>query len=128
MKKWWKNLSYRKKIILNLLVIAFWAFGLWARADYPLPTTEMEFRRMERTRLLPESEIVFLSEREDDVFTVAAGLEAGKELVIDGGCHAFFGCYGAQKGDGTPTLTAKEQIEQTADAVASLTVINELKP
>ena len=50
-----------------------------------------------------------------------------KELVIDGGCHAFFGCYGAQKGDGTPTLTAKEQIEQTADAVASLTVINKLK-
>ena len=50
-----------------------------------------------------------------------------KELVIDGGCHAFFGCYGAQKGDGTPTLTAKEQIEQTADAVASLPVINKLK-
>ena len=48
--------------------------------------------------------------------------------MIDGGCHAFFGCYGAQKGAGTPTLTAKEQIEQTAAAVASLTVINELKP
>lgn len=84
MRKWWKNLSYRKKIILNLLVIAFWAFGVWARDGYPLPTTEMEFRRMERTRLLPGSEIVFLSGREDDVFTVAAGPEAGKELVIDG--------------------------------------------
>ena len=25
------------------------------------------------------------------------------ETVIDGGCHAGFGSYGAQKGDGTPT-------------------------
>ena len=84
MKKWWKNLSYPRKIIFNLLVIGVWAYGVWARAGYPLPTTEMEFRRMERTHLLPKSEIVFLSEREDDVFTAATGPEAGKELVIDG--------------------------------------------
>lgn len=40
------------------------------------------------------------------------------ELVIDGGCHAFFGMYGAQEGDGTPSITAEEQIHQTADAIA----------
>ena len=27
------------------------------------------------------------------------------EVVIDGGCHAYFGMYGAQKGDGTPTIS-----------------------
>lgn len=31
------------------------------------------------------------------------------ERIIDGGCHAFFGSYGAQEGDGTPTITDQEQ-------------------
>lgn len=39
------------------------------------------------------------------------------ELVIEGGCHAYFGSYGAQDGDGTPTISNQEQITQTADAI-----------
>ena len=42
------------------------------------------------------------------------------ELVIDGGCHAYFGMYGAQDGDGTPSISNKEQILMTADAIAAL--------
>lgn len=42
------------------------------------------------------------------------------ELVIDGGCHAYFGVYGAQDGDGTPAITNAEQISLTADAIAAL--------
>lgn len=41
------------------------------------------------------------------------------EVVLSGGCHAGFGSYGVQKGDGTPTLSAEEQQQQTADAVAA---------
>ena len=41
------------------------------------------------------------------------------ETVIDGGCHAGFGSYSAQKGDGTPTISAEEQQRQTADALAA---------
>ena len=41
------------------------------------------------------------------------------ETVIDGGCHAGFGSYGAQKGDGTTTISAEEQQRQTADALAA---------
>ena len=41
------------------------------------------------------------------------------ETVIDGGCHAGFGSYGAQKGDGTPTISAEEQQQQTADEPAA---------
>ena len=41
------------------------------------------------------------------------------ETIIDGGCHAGFGSYGAQKGDGTPTISAGEQQRQTADALAA---------
>lgn len=40
------------------------------------------------------------------------------EKVIDGGCHAFFGSYGAQDGDGEPEISAEEQIRITADVVA----------
>lgn len=42
------------------------------------------------------------------------------ELVLDGGCHAYFGMYGAQDGDGTPTLSNIEQIKLTADAITNL--------
>lgn len=41
------------------------------------------------------------------------------EWVIDGGCHAGFGAYGAQDGDGVPTITAEEQAEITAEKVAT---------
>ncbi len=43
-----------------------------------------------------------------------------RELVIDGGCHALFGDYGPQAGDGTPTISAEEQQALTADAVWAL--------
>ena len=42
------------------------------------------------------------------------------EIVIDGGCHAYFGDYGAQKGDGIPTVSRGEQLEITADAIAEM--------
>lgn len=40
-----------------------------------------------------------------------------EEEIIDGGCHAYFGSYGAQDGDGTPDITNEEQIEYTADLI-----------
>ena len=39
------------------------------------------------------------------------------EIIIEGGCHAYFGIYGAQKGDGNPTISAEEQINLTADHI-----------
>lgn len=39
------------------------------------------------------------------------------EIVIEGGCHAYFGMYGAQKGDGNPTISVYEQINLTADHI-----------
>ena len=43
-----------------------------------------------------------------------------RELVIDGGCHAGFGLYGPQDGDGVPAITAEEQIAITAEAIAEM--------
>ena len=41
------------------------------------------------------------------------------EVVLDGGCHAQFGSYGAQEGDGVPTISGEEQIRQTVEAIAA---------
>lgn len=41
------------------------------------------------------------------------------EIVIDGGCHAQFGMYGAQAGDGTPMISAEEQIALTAEYIVA---------
>ena len=41
------------------------------------------------------------------------------EVVIDGGNHAQFGNYGIQKGDGTSDISALQQQEEAAAAIAS---------
>lgn len=42
------------------------------------------------------------------------------ENVIEGGCHAFFGSYGAQEGDGIPTITEQEQLQKTVDFIMQI--------
>ena len=42
------------------------------------------------------------------------------EAVIDGGCHAYFGNYGAQDGDGTPTVSNYEQIRLTVEHIINV--------
>lgn len=40
------------------------------------------------------------------------------EYVIGGGCHAYFGMYGRQDGDGEPRMNARKQILLTAEKIA----------
>jgi len=42
------------------------------------------------------------------------------EVVIEGGCHAYFGMYGAQDGDGIPTISQTEQIQLTVEHILML--------
>ncbi len=47
-------------------------------------------------------------------------LPAGtREVVLEGGCHAFFGSYGPQKGDGQPGISREEQLLRTAEEIAA---------
>lgn len=39
------------------------------------------------------------------------------ERIVDGGCHAGFGMYGTQEGDGTPTITSAEQVKIAAKLI-----------
>lgn len=41
------------------------------------------------------------------------------EVVLDGGCHAQFGSYGPQDGDGIPAISGEEQVRQTVGAIAA---------
>lgn len=41
------------------------------------------------------------------------------EVVIDGGCHAYFGMYGEQDGDGVARITNQEQISETAQLICN---------
>ena len=43
--------------------------------------------------------------------------DALTEIILEGGCHAGFGMYGAQKGDGVPTVSTEEQIDRSADLI-----------
>lgn len=66
LKQWDKKLAQAlervgrgKKLVFNLVLCALIGALIWMRLGWPLPTMEMEFRRMERTHLLSRSEIVF---------------------------------------------------------------------
>ena len=43
------------------------------------------------------------------------------EVIINGGCHAYFGMYGPQDGDGSPSISNEEQIHLTAEHILSMT-------
>lgn len=40
------------------------------------------------------------------------------EIIIEGGCHAYFGMYGEQKGDRKAEIGAEEQINFSAERIA----------
>lgn len=43
-----------------------------------------------------------------------------EEVIIEGGCHAYFGMYGMQSGDGIPSVTNEEQILITAEKMIEM--------
>ena len=61
----WPRLGRRGKVVRNLLLCLVLLLLLWGEFAYPLPTREMNFRRMEGYYLLPRGEIIL---REGDLF------------------------------------------------------------
>ena len=61
----WPRLGRRGKTVRNLLVCLALILWVWSAFSCPLPTREMNFRRLERCFLLPQGELVF---REGDLF------------------------------------------------------------
>ena len=61
-------------------------------------------------------EVVTKKDHDENLENLPSGYE---EAFVEGGCHAYFGMYGEQKGDGEPTVSPAEQITQTAYLIVS---------
>lgn len=61
-------------IVRNLFIAALLATPIWGQFGYPLPTAEMNFRRMERMNLLPQpTEIQATVEKDGRIWIAGAG-------------------------------------------------------
>lgn len=65
---------------------------------------------------------------EDHVLNLVSYAKARKNLpaaltekVIPGGCHSYFGMYGIQSGDGTPSISNNDQLDTAAQLISSWT-------
>ena len=100
--------------LLTVLLAVYVAFGIYVSDYYHADLTDSGLR-------------VYSTYGSEDGVLNREKYEAARinlpqdttETVIAGGCHAGFGSYGAQKGDGAPVISAEEQQQQTADALAA---------
>lgn len=84
--KLWRSrprLSRGWRTVRNLAVTLICLYVLWAWAGYPLPTAELEFRRLERQSLLPPSELQGVFRLENQ--WVVVGLREDSVLFLEGG-------------------------------------------
>lgn len=58
----------------------------------------------------------------DNYYKYESYLPNHKRVDIDGGIHSYFGDYGIQKGDGTPTITVEEQRSKVCDEIVSYVI------
>lgn len=62
--------------VLNFLIVGIVGIHLWWMAGYPLFNAELEFRRMERTNLMPRSDILFSVSEEGEQVRLSDGWKA----------------------------------------------------
>ena len=104
------------------------AMAAWYAAEHPNELDGLILLASYSTKNLTDSDLRVLSvvasedhilnwENYRDSFKNNLPADTG-EFIIDGGCHAYFGCYGPQGGDGVPRITNQEQIDQTADTIS----------
>lgn len=85
--------------------------GLVLLASYS--TADLSASDLEVISLYGSKDEVLNAEKYDEYRTNLPS--SASESVIEGGCHAYFGSYGPQDGDGTPDITVQEQMDITVD-------------
>ena len=100
--------------LLTVLLAVYVAFGIYVSDYYHADLTDSGLRVY--STYGSEDGVLNREKYEADRINLP---QDTTETVIDGGCHAGFGSYGAQKGDGAPVISAEEQQQQTADALAA---------
>ena len=112
-----KKKSFSRRVFLCLLAVllaVYVAFGVYVSDYYHADLTDSGLRVY--STYCSEDGVLNREKYEADRTNLP---QDTTETVIDGGCHAGFGSYGAQKGDGAPVISAAEQQRQTADALAA---------
>ena len=112
-----KKKSFPRRVFLCLLAVllaVYVAFGVYVSDYYHADLTDSGLRVY--STYCSEDGVLNREKYEADRTNLP---QDTTETVIDGGCHAGFGSYGAQKGDGAPVISAAEQQRQTADALAA---------
>ena len=100
--------------LLTVLLAVYVAFGIYVSDYYHADLTDSGLRVY--STYGSEDGVLNREKYEADRINLP---QDTTETVIDGGCHAGFGSYGAQKGDGAPVISAEEQQQQTADVLAA---------
>ena len=102
-----KKKSFSRRVFLCLLAVllaVYVAFGVYVSDYYHADLTDSGLR-------------VYAAYGSEDGVLNREKYEADRinlpqdttETVIDGGCHAGFGSYGAQKGDGAPVISGNSR-------------------
>ena len=102
-----KKKSFPRRVFLCLLAVllaVYVAFGVYVSDYYHADLTDSGLR-------------VYAAYGSEDGVLNREKYEADRtnlpqdttETVIDGGCHAGFGSYGAQKGDGAPVISGNSR-------------------
>lgn len=90
--------------------------GLILLASYS--TAELQDTTMEVLSVYgSEDQVLNMEKYEECKVNLPSGFQ---EHIIQGGCHAGFGNYGVQKGDGVPSITTQEQQMQTVHLILEL--------
>ena len=97
----------------------------WNAADHPEDYSGTILLASYPIRKLPNTQAEILVVGSEDGVISWRHMESGRayasehyfEYILEGGNHAQFGSYGAQRGDGTATIAAEEQIRETVDFI-----------
>ena len=87
--------------------------GLILLASYS--TTDLSASHLKVLSIFGSEDGVVNREKYDECKSLLPS--SAEEYIIEGGCHAYFGSYGEQAGDGTPTISQHEQQRQTVQEI-----------
>ncbi len=102
-----KKKSFPRRVFLCLLAVllaVYVAFGVYVSDYYHADLTDSGLRVY--AAYGSEDGVLNREKYEADRINLPQNTT---ETVIDGGCHAGFGSYGAQKGDGAPVISGNSR-------------------
>ena len=102
-----KKKSFPRRVFLCLLAVllaVYVAFGVYVSDYYHADLTDSGLRVY--AAYGSEDGVLNREKYEADRINLPQNTT---ETVIDGGCHAGFGSYGAQKGDGAPGISGNSR-------------------